>query len=87
MRSWMKPALYQDLLPHMLILLQKCISNHETISNAPSFRVIRALIASQSTFEIYSLFLTFLYCCFLYLILHTLCSVLTCNILTILGLL
>ena len=26
----MKPALYQDFSPHMLICLRKCISNHET---------------------------------------------------------
>ena len=38
--------------PNMLICLQKCISNHETISNPPSFSAIRALIASQSMFEI-----------------------------------
>ena len=30
MRSSMKPALYQDLFPHILICLQKCIFNHET---------------------------------------------------------
>ena len=33
--------------------LRKCISNHEyDISNPPSLRAIRALIASKSTFEI-----------------------------------
>ena len=32
--------------------LQKCISNHETKQSSTSFREIRALIASQSTFEI-----------------------------------
>ena len=47
----MKPALYQDFVPHMLIFLQKCISIMK-LSNPPSFRAIRALIASQSTFEI-----------------------------------
>ena len=36
---------------HADFCIHKCISNHET-SNPPSFRVIRALIASQSTFEI-----------------------------------
>ena len=30
MRSSMKPALYQDVLPNMLIFLQKCIYNHDT---------------------------------------------------------
>ena len=44
--------LYQDFFPHMLIFLWKCISNHEAISKLQSFRAIRALIASQSTFEI-----------------------------------
>ena len=29
-RLSMKPALYQDFFPHMLIFLQKCISDHET---------------------------------------------------------
>ena len=37
---------------HAYFFNGKCISKHETISNPPSFREIRALIASQSTFEI-----------------------------------
>ena len=67
--------------------LQKYISNHETINKPPSFRVIRALFASQSTFEIiYKCLLTTFYFLlsygfFLYPILHKFCSVLTCDIL------
>ena len=49
------------------------------LSKPPSFRVIPALIASQSMFEIYFLLSYW----FLYLILHKFCSVLTCNILEI----
>ena len=44
--------LCQHFFPQTLIFLQKWMSNDETISNLPSFRAIRALIASQSTFEI-----------------------------------
>ena len=57
------------------------------LSNLPSFRAIRALIASQSTLNYKlltynSLFLTFLFI-FLYLILHEFCDVLICDILGI----
>ena len=48
------------------------------LGKPPSFIVIRALIASQSTFEI-----QLLSYCFLYLILHEFCSVLICDILGI----
>ena len=54
MRSSMKPVLYQDFPPTHADFLQNCISNHETISNRPSFRVIRALVATQSMFDKYT---------------------------------
>ena len=38
MRLLMKHALYQDLFLHMLICLEKCISNHETIKQASKFQ-------------------------------------------------
>ena len=53
------------------------------LSNLPSFRVIQALIASQSTFEKCCMqqFIFLPSYCYLYLILLTFWSVLTCDIL------
>ena len=56
------------------------------LSNLPSFRSIRALIASQSTFGKINYCIQFIFIlsyCYLYLILHKLkcCSVLKCDIL------
>ena len=56
MRSPIKPALYHDSFQQKPISLQKCISNRETISKLPSFRAIRALIASQLSCYNYLLF-------------------------------
>ena len=80
MRSSMKPALYRD------ICLQKCISNHETkqafkFQSDPSFNCftfdVRKINCWLTTFYF------LLSYCFLYLILHKFCNVLTCDILGI----
>ena len=87
MRSSMKPALRifshtcWFLFTEMHYLIME-------LSKLPRFRVIRALIASQSTFEKWNVDLQhfisyFLIGFFLYLLLHKLCSVLTCGILGI----
>ena len=48
------------------------------LSNLLRFRAIRALIASQSTFEDFIFLLSY---CYLYLILHRFCGVFACYIL------
>ena len=79
MRSSMKHALYQDFFPHMLILLHKCISNHET-KQASKFQSDPS--SNCFTIDVWIIFLLS-YCFFLYLILRKFCSDLTCDILGI----
>ena len=81
MRSPMKLVIYRDffLSTDDDFLKHKFMSNHE--------RAIRALMASQSTFGKIKWcmhhFIFELSYCYLYLILHKFCSVLTCDILGI----
>ena len=79
MRSSMKHALYQDFFPTHADFFYGNAFLIIKLSKPPRFRVIRALIASQSTFEK----LNFLFDDDLYLILHKFCSVLTSDILGI----
>ena len=51
MRSSMKAALYRDLFPQMLIFFYRNAILSMKLSHPSSFRAIRALIASQLTFE------------------------------------
>ena len=80
MRSSMKPALNQDFFFPTHDFVYRNAFLIMKLSKLPRFSVTRALIASQSTFNI--LFLIFLLL-FLYLILHNFCSVLTCDIMGI----
>ena len=85
---WIVPSIW-IFFPHMLILLQKCISNHETKQSSkfqsnPSpngFTIDVWNIYKLLTFN--SLFLTFFSFSFFNLILHKFCSVLICDILAI----
>ena len=54
MRSQVNRAFYQDFFPHMLIYFYRNVFLIMKLSNPPSFRAIRALIASQSMFEIFT---------------------------------
>ena len=51
MRSSMKPADYQDFFPTHADFFYRNAFLIMKLSKLPSFKVIRALIASQSTFE------------------------------------
>ena len=51
MRPSMKPALYQDLFPTDVDLFTKNAFLIMKLSRFPTFRAIRAPIASQLTFE------------------------------------
>ena len=48
MRSSMMPALYRDFSPHLFFYT---VFHILKLSNIPSFRAIRALIASQSSLK------------------------------------
>ena len=69
-------------------IMRSSMKAHPAISNLSSFRVIWALIASQSTFERkknsnMQQIIFLLSCCYLYLILYKFFSVLTCDVLGI----
>ena len=77
-RRWSSPSI--RIFSHTCWFLYGNAFLIMTLSKPPSFRVIRALIASQSMFE---QFISYFLIVVFYLILHKFCSVLTCNILGI----